>query len=93
MSMKWPLTISKSYMNSSSRRKGDKGKQTWRVYGYNEDLRFTTERVSGSLMFKPRIKLYHKKTGNCIDCARRVSIIVEKKTAPIRCLKCNMESP
>jgi len=91
--MKWPLTISKSYMNSSSRRKEGKGKQTWRVYGYDEDLRFTTERIKGNLMFKPRIKLFHKKTGNCIHCARRVSIIVEKTSAPIICMKCNLESP
>jgi len=93
MSMKWPTTLSKAYMNPSSRRKAGKGKQTWRLYGYDEDLRFVSERIGGTLLFKPRIKLYHKKTGNCIDCGRRVSIIVSKKSAPIRCMKCNLESP
>jgi len=91
--MKWPLNISKAYVNSSSRRKDGKGKQTWRLYGYDEDLRFRTERLKGSLLFKPRIKLYHKKTGICIHCAKRVSIIVEKTSAPIVCMKCNLESP
>jgi len=93
MSMKWPLCISKAYINSSSRRKDGKGKQTWRLYGYDEDLRFTTERIKGSLLFKPRIKLFHKKTGNCTECGRRVSVIIEKKSSPIVCMKCKLESP
>jgi len=91
--MKWPITLSKAYMNPSSRRKVGKGKQTWRLYGYDEDLRFVSERVKGTLLFKPRIKLFHKKTGNCIHCGRRVSIIVAKTSAPIVCMKCNLESP
>jgi len=80
-------------MNPSSRRKDGKGKQTWRLYGYDENLRFVSERIKGTLLFKPRIKLFHKKTGNCIHCGRRIAIIVTKKSSPMICMKCSLESP
>jgi len=92
--MKWPIAISKAYMNPQSRRKGNNGKQSWRVYGYDEDFHFITERIKGNILgMKPKMKLYYKRTGNCIHCGRHLSRIVADKHDDIICNKCIMESP
>ena len=94
-SIEYPTHISKAYMNSSKRRKDGKGKQTWRVYGYDQNGNFKTERIKGTILgTKPTgIKLYHKKTGPCIECGIHCVIATEKKDTAIVCSKCRMESP
>jgi len=87
--MEYPTHISKSYMNPLSRRKDGKGKQTWRVYGYDNTGHFRTERIQGSIFgLKPRMKLYIKRTTNCSECGKRGGILIEKKHDRPICLNC-----
>jgi len=91
MTMEYPTHVSKSFMNPLSRRTKGKGKQTWRVYGYDRYGHFKTERITGTLLgLKPRMKLYFKKTGNCTECGKHGGIIVEKKSHPMICIACQL---
>jgi len=94
-SIEFPTHISKAYMNSSKRRKDGNGKQTWRIYGYDIHGHFKTERIKGNILgMKPTgIKLYHKRTGACINCGKHCIVATENKNTPINCGKCVLESP
>jgi len=95
--MKYPISIGKKHNNGGLRRDGRAGSTKLTLYGYTEDLQFTSERISslGAFFLNHWIwpRLYGHSEVECDSCLETRSILSKRLPNRWECTKCLQSEP
>jgi len=74
-----PTGVSKSFNNTGKHRSPQCTKKYWRIYGYDDNGKFRSERVKSFLGLKPFVKLWYRLRVECARCDNIYHIVVSNK--------------